>query len=98
MREDILTKIRKHWKKYLPAKVKALREQGGLEESMQAAARMAQQEIERLRASGYQEHEAEEVALKEFVYLPPEPGAGLEDWEREELAELEREYQKNPPV
>ena len=31
-----------------------------------AAAQMAQQEIDRLIASGYQEHEAEEVVLQQF--------------------------------
>jgi hypothetical protein len=43
---------------------------------------------------GYQQHEAEEVARAEFILLPPEPGAGLEDWEAEELAELEAEWLK----
>ena len=43
---------------------------------------------------GYQTHEAEEVALPLFILLEPEPGAGQEDWEREELAEPEREYER----
>jgi hypothetical protein len=48
-------------------------------------------------AKGYQEHEAEEVALRQFILLPPE-GDGLDEEQQEELDEMEREYQKYPPV
>jgi hypothetical protein len=90
--------IRKHWTKYLPAKVKALRASGELEESIQGAAKLAQAEVEHLMKAGYQEHEAKEVALHQFVYLKPEPGAGQPARERRELAAKEREYRRNPPV
>ena len=95
MRQDILAKIRKHWTTYLPGKVAELKAEGMLEESMQGAAKLAQAEIDHLRSQGYQEHEAEEVALKEFVYLQPEEGADEEDWEREERSEMERNYLEN---
>lgn len=45
----------------------------------------------------YPDWAAREVALSQFILLPPE-GDGLLDWERKELAKMEREYQKNPPV
>jgi hypothetical protein len=87
--------IRKHWTKYLPDKVADLRASGELEESMQGAAKLAQDEVERLMKVGYQEQEAKEVALAQFVYLKPEPGAGQPAWERRELAASERAYQRN---
>jgi hypothetical protein len=91
-------KALRHWKKWLPKKVAALRAEGKLEEAVRGAALLAQNEIEHLmKYRGYQEHEAEEVALSQFVLLPPE-GDGLADWERKELAALDREYRKNPPV
>lgn len=88
---------RKHWEEWLPEKVKALKAEGKLNEALQGAANLAQTEIEHLMKHGYHEHEAREVALPQFIVLPPE-GDGLDDWEREELEKLEREYQKNPPV
>jgi hypothetical protein len=91
--------IRTHWTKYLPAKVKELRASGELEESIQGAAKLAQDLVDHLMSKQhYQEHEAKEVALAQFVYLKPEPGAGQPAWERRELAESEREYQRNSPV
>ena len=90
---------RKHWEKWLPEKVRDLRAEGKLDEALHGAASLAQAEIDHLmRYQGYQEHEAREVALPLFILLEPESDAGLEDWEREELAEKEREYQRNPPV
>jgi hypothetical protein len=74
-----------------------LRASGQLNEALQAAAGLAQKEIELLMKQGYQEHEAREVALPMFILLPPEPGAEEEDWERLELAEKEAEYRRNPP-
>jgi len=72
--------------------------EGRLEKAAHGAALMAQDQIEHLMTyRHYPEWAAEEVALKQFILLPPE-GDGLEDWEREELAELEREYRKNPPI
>jgi len=91
-------KALRHWKEWLPKKVAALRAEGRLEEAVHGAALLAQDQIEHLMTyRHYPEWAAEEVALKQFILLPPE-GDGLEDWEREELAELEREYRKNPPI
>jgi hypothetical protein len=82
---------RKHWTTFLPTKVKELREDGQLEAALQAVGRRAQARVVELMTQGYRPHEAEEVARSELVMLPPEPGAGMEDWEIEELAKLERE-------
>src|SRR5258708_6706414 len=88
--------IRNHWTKYLPSKVADLRASGELEESIQGAAKLAQDVVEHLMSKEhYQEHEAKEVALHQFVYLKPEPGAGQPAWERRELAASERAYQRN---
>ena len=89
---------RRHWTRFLPSKVKELRSEGTFQASLQAVGAQAQQRVTELMSQGYQQHEAEEVARSELVMLPPEPGAGLEDWERKELAELERQYRANPPV
>lgn len=96
--QELKALARKHWMEWLPKKVAALKAEKRLEEELHGAARLAQAEIEALMQRGYQEHEAREVALPMFVLLKPEADAGLSDEDREELAELEREYQKNPPV
>lgn len=46
--------------------------------------------------AAYSIREANEVALSQFILVNPE-GDGLEDCGARELAEMEREYQKNPP-
>lgn len=68
-----------------------LKADGQFEQAIQTAARQAQEEISNLMAQGYQEHEAEEVALPQFILLKPEP---VDDWESRELAEKEAKYQK----
>ena len=78
--------------------MKALRESGELEEALQAAASLAQAEIDSLKAAGYPDHAAKEVALHQFILLKPGPGDAPEDEQDRELAALEREYQANPPV
>ncbi len=89
---------REHWEKWLPAKVKDLRERNRLEEALHGAASLAQEQINHLKVNRhYQEHEAREVALSQFILLPPEPGAGQPEWERQELDEKEAKYQRNPP-
>lgn len=87
----------KHWKEWLPNKVKELKREGKLNEALQGSANLAQDQISHLMQQGYPDWAAREVALKQFILLPPEDD-GLDDWEREEIAEMEREYQKNPPV
>ena len=57
---------------------------------------LAQQEIDHLMQQGYQEHEAEEVALPLFILLPPETGGGPTGIPEldQELADREAAYQK----
>jgi hypothetical protein len=86
---------RKHWEEWLPDKVRELKAEGKFNEALQGAANLAQTEIEHLMKRGYSVHEAREVALPIFILLPPEPGADVDDEEAEELAERERDYQKN---
>jgi hypothetical protein len=88
------SKILKHWKQWLPKKYARLKAKGILDESAQAAAVNAQQEIESLMANGYQKHEAEEVVQAQ-VLEKPEPE---DDEQAQELRKLEAEYRKNPPV
>jgi hypothetical protein len=89
---------RKHWEEWLPEKVKELRAEGKLDEALHGAARAAQKEIDHLKSIGYQEHEAEEVALPMFILLKPEPGVDGETEEQHaEAAEAEAEYRRHPP-
>jgi hypothetical protein len=58
---------------WLPEKVAELKREGRLNEELQAAAVMAQEEIESLmKNSHYSVHESGEVALPQFILLPPE--------------------------
>ena len=63
---------RKHWSKWLPQRVKSLKEAGELESTLQTAAVNAQNRVLELMEQGYRAHEAEEVALSEFILLKPE--------------------------
>jgi hypothetical protein len=92
---ELMTLARKHWKAHLPDKVKELQAEGLLEAETNAAANLAQAEIETLMKAGYQEHEAREVALPMFILLRPEYH---EDEQDRELAAKEDAYQRNPPV
>lgn len=90
---------RRHWTRHLPKKVAELRAEGMLEVALQMAANQAGDRITELMDQGYRLHEAEEVARIEFLLLAPEP-VDEDDWEAEELAQLEREYQemmREPP-
>jgi hypothetical protein len=69
---QLMAKARVHWAEWLPKKVAELKKEGRLEESLRGAARLAQDEISHLMRQGYQEHEAEEVALPMFILLKPE--------------------------
>lgn len=93
-REAYKAKARKHWEKWRPKEVARLRAEGTLEETLQAAAAKAHQTVLDLMQEGYQLHEAEEVALRDHVLLAPEKEAEMEPWEREESAQMEREYRK----
>jgi hypothetical protein len=90
------SKILKHWKTWLPKKYARLKKEGILDQEAQARAVQAQEEMERLRARGYQEHEAEEVVQAQVLEKPEVDG--LDEEQREELAEKEREYRENPPA
>lgn len=94
MNERYLSMARKHWAKWLPQKVAQLKADGDLESTLQVAARQCAEEVVDLRAQGYQEHEAEEVALPMFILLKPEPKARVTPAQRRELAAKEREYQR----
>lgn len=85
---------RKHWAKWLPQKVAELKASGELEQALQTAGKATQQMVLDLMAQGFQQHEAEEVALPQFVLLKPEPAANLAPWERKEMATQERAYLK----
>jgi hypothetical protein len=90
------SKILKHWKEWLPEKYDRLKKEGRLDQEAQARASMVQEEIESLRARGYQEHEAEEAVQAQVLEKPEVDG--LVEEQRAEPAEKEREYQKNPPA
>lgn len=92
--QTFATKARKHWTKWLPAKVKALNDSGALMGATQAAGKMAEARMLDLMQQGYRSHEAEEVALAEFVLLPPEQGAGVPAWETQELENMEKAHRK----
>jgi hypothetical protein len=69
------------------------RAEGALESTLQVVGRQTHAQVVSLMKRGYQQHEAEEVALAEHVLLPPEEAAKMEPWERAELAALEKDYQ-----
>lgn len=89
----LAAKARHHWGIWLPRKTAELVALKTLDEATHVAAAQAHQWINQLMASGYRVHEAEEVALREFILLPAEPSAD-DDWETIELAEMEAEYQE----
>jgi hypothetical protein len=91
---SLKSRARKHWEKYLPQKVAELKAQGQYQESLHAAAVLAQEEIEHLmKYQHYSAHEAESEALRHHILLPPEPPPE-DDWEAQELAKMEAEYQQ----
>jgi hypothetical protein len=85
-----------HLKEWMPETYARLKKEGNVEEHCQALAKMAQAEYETKLKAGYKAHEAEEFALP---MLRPTPETdGLDDEQRAELAEKDKEYRKNPPV
>ena len=96
--EELEALARKHWTEWLPEKVAELEADGRFREEVHAAALLAQREIDQLMSRGYSIDEAMEVALPLFILLPPEDPLGDMSPElREELAQMEREYRRNPP-
>ena len=63
---------RKHWSQWLPERVKELKETDSLEPTLLVAGTNAQRRVLELMQQGYKAHEAEEVALSEFILLKPE--------------------------
>ena len=97
--QELKALARKHWEQWRPKEVARLKAEGKLDQALQGAANLAQTEIEHLMSKRhYSESEAREVALPKFILLKPEPDAdGLDAEQREELAQKESDYQKNPP-
>jgi hypothetical protein len=93
--QQIKQRIREHWEEWLPQKVADLKADQSYEAIVLWTAQQAHQRIKTLMASGYPDFAAEEVALKEFVLLDPEDGAGPSAEMAEELAEKEAYYQKH---
>jgi hypothetical protein len=87
---------REHWAEWLPSRTAELEKQGRFSMETLKAAQRAQAQIRRLMQQGYQAHEAEEVALREHILLPPEEGVdGLDEELRAELEEMEKDYLEN---
>ncbi|MBK8638619.1 MAG: hypothetical protein IPN92_10140 [Chromatiaceae bacterium] len=69
---EFQSEIKRHWKKWLPKKWRALVEAGTVEEETLAVAQMAQQEKLSLMQAGYPETAADEVVRAEYILLKPE--------------------------
>ncbi|WP_295431143.1 hypothetical protein [uncultured Thiodictyon sp.] len=98
--EAFQARARKHWTIWLPQRVADLKARGLFQEALRVAAIQAQEEKARLMASGYPSHAADEVVLKQFILLDPEPDADADEELDAELAEKERAYQemmREPP-
>jgi hypothetical protein len=75
--QELKVLARKHWEEWLPERVKELKAEGRLNAELEAAASLAQEEIEHLMRRGYSECEAREVALPAVHPLEAGvPGAG----------------------
>jgi len=88
------TMARKHWTTWLPKKVAALKAEDQLEPTLQTVGKLAQERVLELMQQGFQQHEAEEVALSELILLTPERRANVKPWERKEEAALEAMFRK----
>ena len=94
--QALIARTRRHWEKWLPKKAKQLKATHQCEIATQDAATNAQQEIVGLMADGFQEHEAEEVALPKYILPQPEERAVDTPRQRRELASLDRAYRESP--
>ncbi|MDM0051410.1 hypothetical protein [Variovorax sp. J22R115] len=92
--ENYAAMARKHWTKWLPRKVAALKADGDLESTLQTVGKQAQARLLELMQQGFREHEADEVVRSEFIQLKPEHGADMEQWERSELDVMEAEFRR----
>lgn len=91
-RSTLAAKAREHWEEWLPNKAAELKLHGEWAEASETAAQQALDLIAQLVMQGYRDYEAEEVALKQYVLLTPEPPPE-DDWQEAELAQMEAEYQ-----
>jgi hypothetical protein len=66
-------------------------------ERVHGVALLAQNEMDQWTKVGWPEFAAREKALEVIYQLKPETD-GLSEEQREELAEKEREYLRNPPI
>lgn len=93
-RQTLEAKTRKHWETWLPSKTAELKASGEWDEAVKGAALAAFRMIQDLQSQGYQAHEAEEVALRQYVLLSPEEPDEDDELEQE-LREMEANYQQN---
>jgi hypothetical protein len=89
--QELATKARNHWEKWLPKKTKELKDIGQFYEALQIVAVYAHAEIAELMADGYQQREAEAVVLPLYILLEPEP---LDTWEKDYSTRMEHPYQR----
>lgn len=82
---------RKHWTKWLPKRVAELKAEGQLDPTLQTVGKQAFEAVLELMQQGFQQHEAEEVVLRDLVLLKPEADAAMEPWEREEEKQLRKQ-------
>lgn len=90
---ELAAMARKHWTTYLPSKTKELKRTGMFEVATQRAAEQAMNQIRSLMESGYQEHEAEEVARQQILLRPEADDLDVPADQKRELAQKERQYQ-----
>ena len=66
-------KALKHWKQWRPKMVAEMLRLGTLDQEVQAASKEAARQVSELMQAGMQQFEAEEMVLRELIYLTPEP-------------------------
>ena len=97
---ELKARAYQHWEEHRPITTAQLEEEGRLDESIQVAATQAHNLIrELMQYQHYQAHEAEEVALRQYILLTPDdvPYDQKPLWEQElddEMAEKEARWQE----
>ena len=88
MNRQELTQIAiRHWREFRPEATADLDATEMLQTTASRAAQNAIELTQRLKRSGYPEHEAEAMAMQEFIYLAPEIQPSPEDEEEEREAQ-----------
>jgi hypothetical protein len=73
MLEPEYTKLAlEHWKKWRPETYRQMQEDGTLNEMTQNAGKEAARQVAELMLAGARQFEAEEMVLREIIFLPPE--------------------------